>query len=247
MLSSLFAAALVSLISLVGVLLIFNLANYKKYMIFLIALAAGTFLGDVFLHMLPEAIAETNDIGLITKLMLLGIVTLFLLEKVLHWHSHSHDHEGEESGPKSAVVVNITIGDAIHNFWDGVAIAASFAVSTELGIAMTVAIILHEIPQEIADLGILISAGYSRYKAILVNLFTAFMAFLGVFAFQLFSTQITEIRPATLAITSGIFLYIAVADLLPEIRETDKKKSLMQALVFGAGILVMFLLTLIEA
>ena len=168
---------IVSSISLIGVLTIsFNLERLKKILLFLVSFAAGSLLGGAFIHLLPEAYDEIENIEMIPYLILLGIVSFFIIEKILCWR-HCHIPTSEEH-PHPMAINNI-IGDGAHNFIDGMIIAGSYLVSFPLGLATTVAVILHEIPQEIGDFGVLLHAGYSKIKALSFNLVSALSAILG--------------------------------------------------------------------
>ncbi len=236
---------IVSLVSLVGIFTLLSKKGFfEKNLFFLVALAAGTLLGDAFLHLIPKAFEMTGEATLDVSLAILaGFIGFLGIEKVLHWHHH-HGHEHEEE-IKSFGPMNL-LGDAIHNFLDGTLIAGSFLVSVPLGITTSIAVILHEIPQEVSDFGVLIAAGYSRKKALLFNFFSALTAVLGAFTVlflqSIFSTQI-EIW--LISFTAGAFIYIAATDLLPELNR-EKKLSLSHAVFFVIGILAMLALLSLE-
>lgn len=203
----------------------------KKLTLFLVALAAGTMLSTGLFELLPEA---SHELGLQTSLWILALTFAVLLgaEKILHWH-HCHDEDCER---KPIGYLNLW-GDAIHNFLDGIVIAAAFQVSTPVGIATTVAVALHELPQEIGDFGVLIHSGFSRAQAVVANLAVAFTAVIGgMVGFWL--TQYAEpVAPYLLPIAAGTFLYLAAVDLIPEFREEDVAwKSAVLFLCFGFGL-----------
>ncbi len=208
----------------------------------LVALAAGTLLGDAFIHLIPEALSENSSIY--TSLMILGGVLLFFsLEKFLRWH---HCHK-ETSNPNCHHPVGITslIGDGLHNFLDGIIIAASFQISFELGMASTLAIILHEIPQEIGDFAILLHAGFPAQKAILLNFLVSLAAIFGVVVFFTTGNFLIEQSPLLLGLAAGGFIYIGGSDLIPELHhETNFKKSLLQFFFLVLGGLIMVALKL---
>ncbi|PIY96773.1 MAG: ZIP family metal transporter [Candidatus Kerfeldbacteria bacterium CG_4_10_14_0_8_um_filter_42_10] len=236
---------IVSSISLIGVLTIsFNLERLKKILLFLVSFAAGSLLGGAFIHLLPEAYDEIENIEMIPYLILLGIVSFFIIEKILCWR-HCHIPTSEEH-PHPMAINNI-IGDGAHNFIDGMIIAGSYLVSFPLGLATTVAVILHEIPQEIGDFGILLHAGFSRKKALFFNYLSAFTAVIGAVLTLMIGNSITKSNEFLIPFTIGGFIYIATADLIPElVKENKLGRSILQLLSLLAGIGIMALLLLIE-
>lgn len=234
------ALLVVSAISLVGVLVL-ALSNrqLERVLIVLIPFAAGALLGDSFLHILPEVVEEQGGFELTTSLaVLIGVVTFFTLEKVLHWH-HAHFPHEEVIHP---VATTNLIGDGLHNFIDGAIIASSFLASTKLGIATTIAVALHEIPQELGDFGILVHAGMKPKRALALNLVSALAAVVGGLATLSFAS-IAQIELLLLPFTAGAFIYIASTDLLPELhKEPEPAKSTLQLVALVAGIAVMIAL-----
>lgn len=246
---SAFAVLAVSALSLIGLFALSLRQDMLKRILFLlISLAAGALLGDAFIHLIPEASAEAGA-ETAALLVLAGILTFFLLEKLLHWH---HSHGDDEFSPDHARIHPVgnlvIISDGIHNLIDGLAIGAAFMVSPEIGVATAIAIALHEIPQEIGDFGLLVHAGFSRMKALLVNFVSALTAFAGlVLAFAIGEAH-EGLVPLVAAFAAGNFIYIAVADLLPEIHKTTEgKRSFLQVLVIALGIAAMLGLTAFEA
>ena len=209
--------------------------------IFLVAFAAGALMGAAFLHLLPEAIGD----GVSDKLMLcplFGFIGFFLLEKVLHWH-HTHSDDAGHA-PLGALSL---IGDGMHNFLDGVILAAAFLVDVKLGFAATAAVALHEIPQEISEFGVLVYAGFGKRRALLLNFISATSVILGGIAGYYLLGVIEQWIPAIILFAVGTFLYLAASDFVPEIRkEEGLEKSLKIFLIFGLGIFLMWLFTLIE-
>ena len=236
--NSLLAVFIVSLISLIGVFTIYlQPPKLNKLLLPLVSFAAGALLGGVFIHLLPE-IAEKQGFNLtVSLLILLGILLFFVLEKIVCWR-HCHIPTSPKH-PHSLGIMNL-IGDSLHNFTDGVVIAAAFMVSSSLGIATTLAVAFHEIPQELGDFSVLIYAGFSKTKALLFNFLSALTAVLGAVLTLVIGSQIHHLVGFLLAITAGGFLYIASADLIPELKkEQGIKKSFFQLISLLAGILIM--------
>jgi len=240
----------ISAISLVGAIaLAVNETRLRRILFSLVALAAGALFGDVFIHILPEIFtgATTTNAAL---WILTGILIFFSLEKFLHWR-HSHEVDDCENPEHHRGIHPIghlnLIADGLHNLLDGAIIGASFLTSPAVGLATTFAVILHEIPQEIGDFGILIHAGFSRGRALLFNLLSASLAIVGVTVALLIGAAAEKFTASFLALAAGGFLYIAGSDLVPELHKTtDPKKSLAQLAAVIIGIVLMFLLTLIE-
>ena len=225
-LASSFLVAIVSLFC--AAFLFVSDERLKVWMPRLIAVAVGVLLGDAFLHLLPDAqelaMATSSSVGFP---VLLGIVSFFFIETILQWH---HDHNLQNlsktaSKPASFATMNL-LGDGIHNFVDGVLIASSFLVDPSLGFATTVAIILHEIPQEISDIAILIQGGYSKKRAVMLNFLCATACMAGAIITLVVSQLIELGLSAMLAFTAGGFIYIATCDLVPLLRTKELKISL---------------------
>lgn len=232
------------IISLVGLIGIFTLTIkeklLQKILLFLVSLSAGALMGGAFIHLLPEAQEKYRD-GNMFLIVLLSFIFFFLIEKLLHWrHCHKGKCEIHTFG-----YMNL-FGDSIHNFIDGLVIAATFLTDIKLGIATSLAVILHEIPQEIGDFGVLLYAGFGKKKAIIANFLIALTAVLGGLVGYFLSFSIDRFTTYLLPFTAGGFIYIAASDLMPEIRkETNLKKSLVSFAVFIMGVLLMFLVKLI--
>ena len=241
---SILSVVIVSLVSLIGIFaLSIKVEKLKRILIFFLAFSAGALMGDAFIHLLPEIINEAG-FGLNVALYVLsGILLFFILEKVIHWqHCHmpitkNHIHPFAK--------MNL-LGDSLHNFIDGLIIAASYMINVPTGIATTIAVVVHEIPQEIGDFGVLLHGGYTKGKALLLNFGTALIAILGaVVALSL--GNIEGIAVVLTGIAAGGFIYIAGSDLIPELhKETAISKSFGQIVAFILGILVMVTLILIE-
>jgi len=242
---SLSSVIVVSLVSLIGVLtLSVNLNKLKSILIFFVSFSAGSLLGGAFFHLLPEMVEESGLTARISFLLISGIFIFFLLEKFIHWR-HCHEPTSE-SHPHHLGKMNL-IGDGLHNFIDGLIIAASYLISAPLGLAATLAIIFHEIPQEIGDFGVLLHSGFSKKKAIIYNLLSASLAVLGVVIGLLLGGAIESLTFYVLPLAAASFIYIATADLIPELHKTTKmSKSVIQLISFIIGVYLMYLLTLFE-
>lgn len=241
----LLSVVIVSLISLIGILFIFlKKDKLNNVLIFLVSLAAGSLLGGAFLHLLPEIIEGTGFTFSVSFLILFGIILFFSIENFIHWR-HCHIPTSK-SHPHHLGIMNV-IGDGTHNFIDGLIIAASYFVSIPVGIATTFAVILHEIPQEIGDFGVLIYAGYSKKKALFFNFLSALTAILGAIIGMAFASKSSIFVYIIMPIAIGGFLYIAGSDLIPEIHKQQKNKfSLRNILGILLGILIMYGLTFLE-
>ena len=243
---SLLATFIVSLISFVGVfVLISKFSKLKELQTALISFAAGALLGDAFLHMLAENIEEFGYESSTILFIFVGILLMLLVEAYLHC---SHDTEKEAEQRKMLVLARLNIlGDGVHNLLDGVAIAASFLVSPALGVTSTLAIVLHEIPQELADAAVLSYSGWRTSKILLINFLTALTAVVGALLVFIVSSFVEHADQFLVPLAAGQFIYIALADLLPEIhKKTGVAKYIIEISAFVLGILIMYALTLVE-
>ncbi len=239
------SVVLVSLLSLAGILtLSINRRRLQKTLIFLVAFAVGALFGDVFIHLLPESF-EKVGVNLTTSLLVIGgFLIFFVLEKFIRWR-----HIGSAAHRKqiSPVVTMNLVGDAAHNLIDGMLIAASFMVSIPIGITTTLAIVLHEIPQEIGDFSILVHGGLSVKRALSFNLLASLMAVLGAVVTLLIGKQFQSFASFLLPVTAGGFIYIAGPDLIPELQQDVKvSNSIWQFLAILLGVIIMALLTFLE-
>ena len=243
---SLSGVAVVSLISLIGVIsLSFQRERLQRIVLFLVSFAVGGLFGDAFIHLIPEAF-EKLDSRLASVLIISGVLAFFALEKFLRWR---HCHISERHDHIHPVVTLNIIGDAAHNLIDGMIIGASFAASVPIGIATTVAVILHEIPQEIGDFGILLHGGLSVRRALTLNFLSALTAVAGVVIALSLGSYVKNFAVYLLPVTAGGFLYIAGADLIPELQHgTDIKLSaaLWQFIFIISGILLMLFLAYLD-
>ncbi len=237
--------AVVSVLSLTGILLLsFKEESFRKYIPLFISIAVGALLGDSFIHLIPEALTNGNNETIMSLLVIAGILLFFVLEKFLHWHHHGEDTEASHIHPVGRLVL---VSDIIHNFLDGVIIAASFMVSLPVGLATTLAVVLHEIPQEVGDFAVLLYAGYTKWRAIFLNFLTALSAFLGGALFFAIGEYATPITAYFIPLTAGGFIYIAVADLIPELHKTKRfRDSLYQITAVMVGVAAMAGLTFLE-
>lgn len=235
----------VSLISLIGVLTIsISMEKLRKFLLLLVSFAAGSLLGGALLHLLPEAIEQAEEILKPMFLILSGIILFFTLEKILFWR---HCHLPTTENHPHPVAINNIIGDGFHNLIDGMIIAGSYMVSIPLGLTTTLAVLLHEIPQEIGDFGILVHAGYSRKKALFFNFLSATIAIIGAGLTLAIGSSFIGLQEYVIPFTIGGFIYIATADLMPELKvETNTGRSILQLIAFIIGVGIMALLLLIE-
>ena len=236
---------LISLVSFVGVVaLVLKKDLLDRSVFVLVSLAVGALLGDVFVHIIPEAYGNLGDPTLISLALIAGILAFFILEKVLHWHHHTSEHAEEHPHPIGNMIL---LGDGVHNFIDGIIVAASYLVSVEVGVATTVAVVLHEIPQEIGNFGVLIHAGYGYAKALWYNFLSALMAVEGAAAALLLGGVTEQFALWLLPLTAGGFIYIALSDLIPELHK-DKRlgRGAIQVAAIIAGVLSMTALLALE-
>lgn len=242
------SVVLVSLVSLVGIVaLSFHENKLKAMMHALVALAAGALLGDGVIHLIPESLENMTAISF-SAATLGGMVAFFILEKVLRWHHHHHTHD--IGHPE--VVVNplgplVLIADGVHNFIDGIVIGASYLISIPAGIATTIAVFLHEIPQEVGDFSLLLFAGYSKGKALFFNFLSGLTAVLGAVVAIVLGGTLESFNAFAGAVTAGGFIYIAAADLVPELQQKHSlSDTAVQVFALILGIAAMFALTLLE-
>ncbi len=229
-----FIGSIVSLIG--GIILLMKEKFAVKISHLLASFAAGALLGTAFFDLLPEAFEEPSEINIFLW-TLVGILIFFILERFIHHHDQSKSY-----GEKKTIVPLIVVGDTLHNFIDGVAIAATFLISIPLGIVTTFAVAAHEIPQEIADFGLMLSKGVKRGKVLWINFFSALSALLGAILTYIYKDSVEGLLPAMLSITAGFFIYIALANLIPEIHSRDNKKvAFWETVLLLLGVLVVFI------
>lgn len=232
------ATVLVSLISLIGIFTLgVKTKVFDKILFLLVGFAAGGLIGGAFLHLLPEAL-EQCGCNLVFIYVLIGFTTFFLMERYLYWR---HCHEGV-CDVHTFTYLNL-IGDGVHNFTDGLIIAASFIIDIKLGIVTTLAVIFHEVPQEMGDFGILVYGGFKKTKALLFNFICALFAILGAVIGYILSGITKNFSLFLISFTAGGFIYIAASDLIPELhKQKDTKRANMAFVAFILGLVFMSLL-----
>ena len=220
-----------------GILLI-NDTTRAKLIPWLVSYAVGALLGVSMLDMLPNALDQLPSPQVFTTL-LAGIMLFFVLEKLALWrHCHTHDCEVHDGS-----VVPVLIGDAFHNFVDGATIAAATMVSVPLGVSIAIATAAHEIPQEVGDFAILLHAGYSRSRALMLNVVTALASAAGAILTFLFLDSLPSLLPYVLVLSAASFLYVAMADLIPGLhRGRTDASSMRQIVLIAAGVATMLVL-----
>ncbi|MDH5720717.1 MAG: ZIP family metal transporter [Spirochaetia bacterium] len=224
--------AAVGSIAAASLILLFPIEKRKKVLPWLISYATGTLLGASFLGLLPEAM-ETLSNAETLGATLVGIILFFILEKLIIWrHCHQHDCDAHNRAG-----VLIMVGDSVHNFIDGIVIAMAFLVSVPLGIATAFAVISHEIPQEVGDFAILIESGYTKKKAFLFNLFSSFSTLVGGILGYFFLSSMEKSMPYLMAVSAASFIYVAVADLFPNLHKyTALSHTILQILFIVLGV-----------
>lgn len=231
------SALIVSVISLIGVVtLVISGPIFQRILLLLVAFSAGALMGGSFIHLMPESIELMEPLTAFI-ILLIGFSSFFLLERFLMWR-HCHEHECDIH---SFTYLNL-IGDGLHNFIDGIIIAAGYLTSIQVGIITTFAVAMHEIPQELGDFAILVYGGFSKARALLFNFLSAITALIGaLLGYFLFLTP--NVVGYLLPFAAGNFLYIASSDLIPELhKEVSLTRSIQSFFMFVLGILLMFFL-----
>ncbi|MEM2104058.1 MAG: ZIP family metal transporter [Candidatus Bathyarchaeia archaeon] len=225
----------VSLIAFVGIIFAgLRESLLKRVTMILVGFASGTLIGGAFLHLLPEALTIEKDAVTVFFYVIAGMLAFFTLEKFFYWR---HCHE-KECPTHTFVYLNL-IGDGVHNFIDGMVIAATFTFSFELGFATTLAVIFHEVPQELGDFGVLVYGGLSRKKALVFNFISAVTAILGALT-TYFLAYARSLETLLVPFAAGGFIYIAATDLMPELhKKAHAKESLIQLIfiLLGTGLM----------
>ena len=236
---SIVSVVVVSLIAVLGIFLFsIKIEKLKKIILYLVSFSTGALFGGAFLHLLPEIVNEVGFTPKISFFVLIGILFSFIIEKFIHWR-HCHQPEHITNKVHSFAYMNL-FGDGVHNFVDGLIIGASYLVSIPLGIATTFAVILHEIPQEIGDFGVLLHGGFSKKKAILLNFLTALTAIAGTILALIIGSHTEHLTQFLIPFAAGSFIYIAGSDLIPELQKEKKLgKSILQLIALILGVLVL--------
>ncbi|TRO47929.1 ZIP family metal transporter [Candidatus Bathyarchaeota archaeon] len=238
---SLLSVALVSLLSLVGIAtFLLEKETQRGLLIYMVSFSVGGLFGGAFFHLIPEASAHSGFTPVVSGFIMLGILVSFFVEQVLKWrHCHvptSDDH------PHSFAYMNL-IGDSIHNMIDGIVIGGSYLVSTSMGMVTTLAVCMHELPQEIGDFGVLVYAGFTRARALKYNFLTALTAFAGVAVALTLSGYVEDLTAYLVPFAAGNFIYIAGSDLIPELHaEEELGRTLLQLASMLCGVALLFLM-----
>lgn len=232
------ATSLISLTALGGAAtLLLKRHKLQKILFALVSLSAGTMLGAAFFHLLPEAL-EDLPAELALLYVLFSFLGFYLIEKFLLWH-HCHGEDCEFEG-KTYGHMNL-IGDSVHNFIDGLIIAVAFIADPMLGIVTAIAVASHELPQEIGDFGVLLHAGWEYKKALIANFAVSLTVVLGGLVGYLLADASAELAHSLMPVAAGAFLYVASADLLPELRQhRGHKKSVISLSLLAAGLFLMY-------
>ena len=246
------AVVVVSILSLVGVFAIsLKEATLDRILFVLLSFSAGSILGAAYLDLLPEAIEFLGEeqLSVTVLYVTLGFLGFFFLERNIYWyHGHVHGNQSdvkEKMTVKKFVYLNV-IGDGIHNLIDGMIIAAGFFINITVGLATTVAVIFHELPQEIGDFGVLVYGGFTRNRAVFVNFLSALTAIVGVLISNYFSIHVENFVGLLIALAAGGFIYLAASELIPEIqKEENIGKSMIQFVLFVFGIVLIWSLGLL--
>jgi zinc and cadmium transporter len=228
---------------------LFALDARAQYLGGLVSYAIGALLGAVFLNILPEAIELAPSVAAVSGTVLLGILLFFTLEKVLIWrHCHhvnceAHEPQGHAEHDHGRSGAMIIVGDTFHNFVDGTIIAAAFLVDVHLGIVTALAIISHEVPQEVGDFAVLLNSGYSKLRAFQLNLISSFATLVGGILGYIALQGMQSLVPYLLALASASMIYVAVADLIPGLhKRTQLRDTVQQVSLISAGVLTVALL-----
>lgn len=237
-LGALVSIVVVSLLGLAGgLLLLWKEALARRVSHFLVSFGAGALIGIIFFDLLPEALEGVEHVEEVLRVVFAGFLLFYLIEKSVSWY-HCHHHEAVTRVPRYLIV----LGDFIHNMIDGILIAATFLVDVRLGFIAAVGVLLHELPQEVGDFGILLHSGLSRAKVIAYNLLSSAGALVGAILVLVFGAAAQQVSPLLLALVAGNFLYIAAVDLIPSTHHHENTSRHREALhlvvfIFGAALM----------
>ena len=233
------SVTIVSLVSFIGLLFVgMKEGVLGRLLMVLVGFASGSMIGAAFFDLIPEAVEAGSNVWVY---IVTGIMFFFVMEKFLYWR-HCHD---ENCQVHSFAYLNL-IGDGVHNFVDGALIAGSFLISASLGFTTTLAVVFHEIPQELGDFGVLVYGGFARKRALTYNFLSAATAVVGALTTYVLSSQVQSLPALLVPFAAGGFIYVAATDLMPELhKRTQPRDSLVQLLTLLAGIALMFVLELV--
>jgi len=226
--------ALVSLIGAIAVLI--SRKKFNQTIPYLVAFSAGALLGGAFFYLIPESVEALGNENITYLLIIAGLALFYILEQFIHWH-HCHRQTSEHAHPVSYLIL---IADGLHNFVDGLAVGASFIAGIPVGLATLVAVVAHEIPQELGDFGILIHSGWKAKKALLFNFLSSLTFLLGALATYFLSREIEVAY--LIPVAAGGFVYIAASDLIPEVNKECLPKTrflYFVAFLFGVALLLL--------
>jgi len=245
MLTALLAALAIASLSLLGVLFFGKNGHIAGTNRYVIPTAIGVFLGVVFFELIPETLEAGGEWGSLP--IIAGFLAFYLLSHILHTYHHHHDtRENDDGCEDQAGASMLLVGDAVHNLADGIVIATAFMINPLVGIATTIGVALHEIPQEVAEFGVLLKAGYSKTKALFYNFLSASSVILGVFLTYIFANSLADYVWILTGLAAGNLLYIAAADLLPDVHKDSRASgtvvSSFIATLFGAVAIVALLI-----
>ena len=243
---SLLSVLVVSLLSLAGILTLWlNDTRLRSIVLYLVSFSAGSLFGDAFFHLIPQTFEKNGITAYASVFIIFGILSSFVVERFLQWR-HCHIPTSSEH-PHSFAYMNF-LGDAVHNLIDGIIIGGSYIVSIPVGLSTTLAVIFHEIPQELGDFGVLVYGGFKRRKALWLNFVTALTAIGGALLSLFLSSIIDGFIPIVIPFAAGNFIYIAGSDLIPELRKDacEPKKDALHVVSLVLGVVTMLLLLLLE-
>jgi len=241
------AAAVVGGLISIAIAALFALSAPASWVPALVSFAIGALLGAAFLEILPHAIGSSHNLYALCGTVLAGILGFFVLEKLVLWrHTHAEAYEAQElhadPGDHGRSGTMIIIGDGFHNFVDGILIAAAFLENTELGLVTAVAIIAHEIPQEIGDFVVLLHSGFGKFKALTLNLLSSLAMLVGALIAYFALQTAQEWIGSVLALAAASMIYVAVADLIPGLhRRTELQATIQQVALIALGVALIWL------
>ena len=244
LLYSIISVIIVSLLAFIGIIgLVLKNEILKKVLIFFVSLSAGSLIGGAFFHLIPEAIEKFSDSITVFVFVLVGFCLFFVLERILRWH-HCHDEHCEVHSHLGWMNL---VGDGFHNLLDGMIIYSAFLMGPALGVPVIISIIIHEVPQEIGDFGVLIYSGFSRIKAIFYNFISALASLIGVFIAYFLCCGNNSVENWILPLAAGGFIYIAASDLVPELhKEKQLLNSIFSFIIFILALVFMWAIKILS-